>query len=235
MKPGGSEYNYEGGELPLFAHAGNWKKYVSRYLAPYIRGDVLEVGSGMGANIPYFMTSQTLSWTALEPDGNLLTVIPDLVEGTPITKKRGFLTTLPDGMLFDTILYIDVLEHIEDDAEELRMAVERLRPEGMVVVLSPAHNYLYSPFDKQVGHFRRYNKKLLLAAVPRHCELIACGYLDSCGFFCSLLNKLVLSQRYPTLEQILFWDRVVVRLSSLGDTLLFNRFGKSIFGIFSKK
>lgn len=54
---------------------------------------------------------------------------------------------LPPGELFDTLLYIDVLEHIPDDGAELARAAERLRPGGRVIVLSPVHQWLYSEFD----------------------------------------------------------------------------------------
>ena len=49
-----TEFAYIGQELEIFAQAVNWKRYFARYIAPYIRGDVLEVGAGIGANRQVF-------------------------------------------------------------------------------------------------------------------------------------------------------------------------------------
>lgn len=49
------------------------------------------------------------------------------------------------ALAFDTIIYIDVLEHIEDDREELNRAASHLRPGGHLIILSPAHQKLFTP------------------------------------------------------------------------------------------
>ena len=68
----------------------------------------------------------------------------------------------PDEM-FDTALYIDVLEHIEDDTAEVARVCRHLAPGGHLIVLVPAHQALYTPFDAAIGHFRRYTMRQLLA------------------------------------------------------------------------
>ena len=70
----------------------------------------------------------------------------------------GSLRTFSDSPCFDCILYIDVLEHIEDDRAQIDAAARLVRGGGHVVILSPAHHWLFSEFDKSIGHFRRYNK-----------------------------------------------------------------------------
>ena len=57
---------------------------------------------------------------------------------------------------FDTILYLSVLEHIEDDQKEILIALDKLEDKGHLIICVPAHNYMYSNFDKEIGHFRRY-------------------------------------------------------------------------------
>jgi hypothetical protein len=86
---------------------------------------------------------------------------------------------------FDTILFIDVLEHIEDDRAELTRCVPRLRPGGHLIVLAPAHNLLFSPFDRAIGHFRRYERRALVQAAPPSLSLIRACYLDSAGMLAS--------------------------------------------------
>lgn len=229
-EPRDNGYAYQGGELGLFSRATHWKRYFATRMAPYLRGRVLEVGSGIGTNTPYLREQgDTVSWVCLEPDADLLAATPAR-EG--VATCHGTLRSLPSAAVFDTILYIDVLEHIENDEQEIQAARAHLAPGGRVIILSPAHQKLFSEFDAQVGHFRRYDKNSL-SSVFRHgyvCELSV--YLDSAGYFLSLVNRLLLRQSMPTLGQVLFWDRVAVRISRLTDMVTGCRFGKSILAVY---
>ena len=60
---------------------------------------------------------------------------------------------------FDTILYMDVLEHIENDEKEINKALKQLNSGGYLIFFVPAYQFLYSDFDKAIGHIKRYNKK----------------------------------------------------------------------------
>ena len=222
------ELSYAGGELDIFAHAQRWKQYWSAQVTPYIAGDVLEVGAGIGANTPYLRSATQGRWVCLEPD-------PELLARLSETHPDSILGTLADvaDQRFDTILYIDVLEHIEDDASELKRATSLLRPGGRIIVLSPAHPWLFSPFDAAIGHFRRYNLAMLQEISPCPAERIF--YLDSVGLFASAANKLLLKQSMPTLGQIQTWDRWIVPISrGFADRTLGFRAGKTIVGVWKK-
>src|SRR5271170_6079486 len=138
-------YQYAGSELEIFEKAHNWKAYLRRSMQPYLCGSVLEVGAGLGANTRQFAALQFDSWTCLEPDKSLLEQIEpgDRRELIP-----GDISALDSSRLFDAILYIDVLEHIEDDSAELRRAAAHLSAGGTLIVLSPAHPFLFTPFDQ---------------------------------------------------------------------------------------
>jgi hypothetical protein len=135
---------------------------------------------------------------------------------------------------FDTILYVDVLEHIEDDRGELALAARLLKPGGHLVVLSPAHRWLYTAFDSVIGHHRRYTRADLRAITPTGLALVRLDYLDSVGLLASLGNRLLLRQALPTPGQIALWDRVLVRLSTRLDPLFGNRLGKSVLGVWRR-
>ena len=136
---------------------------------------------------------------------------------------------------FDSIIYIDVLEHIEHDAPEIQAAARHLKENGHLIVLSPAHQFLYTPFDKAIGHYRRYNKKSLSAVIPVELETVKLIYLDSIGAFASLANKIALQQSMPTLKQILLWDKKIVPVSTFLDPLIGYLAGKTIVGIWRKR
>jgi SAM-dependent methyltransferase len=223
--------DYVGGELELFAAAGNWKRYVGRVLRPFVGAKVLEVGAGIGSNTAYLSSAAVREWTSLEPDPGMARRIAEGVAAGELPRARvicGTTDKLGDDERFDTIFYLDVLEHIAEDRAELARAARHLTPGGALVVLAPAHQFLFSPFDTAVGHHRRYTRASLAALAPPDCRLAMSMMLDSVGFFASLANRLLLSSALPTPSQIAFWDKVLVTLSRSIDGLTFHRFGKTV-------
>lgn len=229
---------YVGQELDLFAQATRWKKYWSDRLRPYLGAEVLEVGAGLGVNTPLLYSPAQSRWMCLEPDPDLAARLRQncqaISDHERITVQSGIVADLPAEALFDTVLYIDVLEHIEDDAGELARAAEHLRPGGRIIVLSPAHMFLYSPFDRSIGHFRRYSRKSLSAAGRPPLALERLFLLDSAGMLASLANRLLLRQSLPTAKQIAFWNTYLLPISVIVDPWLGDSVGKTIIGIWKK-
>jgi SAM-dependent methyltransferase len=230
---------YAGGELELFREARNWKRYLRQQLSPHIRGDVLEVGAGIGGTTAILHGSACTSWTCLEPDAVLLTQLTSAVAslgdsaGRPPRAIAGTLGSLEAESRYDCILYVDVLEHIEHDRQELATAFAKLRAGGVLVVLSPAHQWLYTPFDAAIGHFRRYDRQSLCAVAPPG-ELVCLRYLDTVGIAASLGNRLLMRKSMPTAGQIRTWDQLMVPVSRVLDPLLAYRLGKSIVAVWRR-
>jgi SAM-dependent methyltransferase len=221
------ERAYEGGELGLFREAKRWKAYWSAFLAPWLRGDVLEIGAGIGTNTAQLFQAGH-RWTCVEPDPGFCEVLRGL--GLPIDVICGTSADLGDTR-YDTALYLDALEHIEDDAGELRRVAARLRPGGHLVVLAPAHQRLFSPFDRHVGHYRRYDAAMLRAIAPPGVDEVRVAYLDSAGLLASAANRLILAQSLPTPRQIATWDRWLVPVSTGLDPWLGHRVGKTVIAV----
>lgn len=231
-----SEDRYIGTELEIFAHAKNWKSYVRARVRPYLTGDVLEVGAGIGAATLGLNDGTARRWLCLEPDRTLAerleaTVVPSLPN---CEVAVGTLAALDAHALFDAILYMDVLEHIEDDSGELIRAAKHLRMNGCVVVVAPALPWLYSPFDAALGHYRRYTKDSLRAIAPPDFQEAECKYLDSVGVLASAGNRLLLRASDPRLGQILFWDRFLVPISRFADAAVAHSFGRSVLAVWRK-
>ncbi len=224
------KFKYAGSELELFEKARNWKAYWSAQIAEFVRGEVLEVGAGIGANTATLANLEFQRWTCLEPDAALAARIP-LPPGDRHETAVGTLTDLSPGAKFDAILYIDVLEHIADDRAEMARAAAHLNPRGAVIVLAPAHPFLFTPFDAAIGHFRRYTRASLRAAAPAHLRVEKLVYLDAAGMLASAGNRLLLQRSMPTERQILTWDRLLVPISRRIDPLFSGRLGKSVLGI----
>ena len=229
---------YVGSELELFAHAKNWKAYWSGLLAGFLGRRVLDVGAGLGATAMVFANREFDRYLALEPDAGLAASMQS--EGARAMLPRTFEVrcgtseSLLPADCFDTILYVDVLEHIADDRGELARVAAHLRPGGSIIVLAPAHQWLFTPFDQSVGHVRRYNKRTLLAAVPDGFRVQRLSYVDSVGMAASLGNRLVLRSAMPTRAQIALWDGWMVPVSARIDRLFGYSLGKSIIGVFRK-
>jgi protein-L-isoaspartate O-methyltransferase len=234
-----SQLSYVGQELDVFAQATRWKRYWSSCLRPFLTGDVLEVGAGIGANTPILAPHLARSWICLEPDPDLAQRAAAALAGDPSTAQCqvlvGTTQTVQEDLRFDTILYIDVLEHIEHDKAELERAATLLNKGGNLIVLTPAHQWLYTAFDESIGHFRRYDRASLTACGPQACKLRQLWYLDSVGLLASCGNRFLLHQAMPELCQILFWDRYLLPCSTLTDRVLFHRAGKSILAVWTKK
>src|SRR6188768_3841022 len=118
--------NYQGEELELFQHATNWKEYFSRYLHPYLKGTVLEVGAGIGATTPFLCQGRQKKWVCMEPDAELFRELQKKIERKTFPSccwaAKGTLNNLTPEDQFTGIAYIDVIEHIEDDRRELKKA-----------------------------------------------------------------------------------------------------------------
>lgn len=233
-----TNYSYIGSELELFSRASNWKAYYSNFVQKNLGSEVLEVGAGIGATTEFLCKGKQSRWVCLEPDPVLAKMLHASINSKHLPKccemKIGTLSNLSSKEKFDSIIYIDVLEHIRDDKTEIRLAAKHLRNGGTLVVLAPAHQWLFTPFDQAIGHYRRYNKNTLLAIIPNNFERVSLLYLDSIGLIASLGNRFVLNSKMPTKQQIALWDKMMIPGSRILDPLLQYSVGKTVLGIWQK-
>lgn len=234
-----TNYKYPGKELQLFETATNWKNYFASHISAFLKGRVLEAGAGIGGTTLLLNKDKEDSWVLLEPDETMRQVLQQKIKDKVLPSNckaiQGTLNSLDKNDKFDCIIYIDVLEHIEADAAEIKKATDHLAQGGHLIILSPAYQFLFSPFDKAIGHYRRYNRKTLSAIQPASLIRKKVIYLDSVGFFASLLNKIVLRQSYPAKRQVQFWDQWMVPVSKITDRIFFYSFGKSILAVWKKQ
>lgn len=231
-----SDPAYRGRELDVFEKAIRWKAYFGARLEPYLGRDVLEVGAGLGATTRALCDGSQRRWTCLEPDPGLAERLGRALAERTLPAccelRQGTSASIREPASYDSVLYIDVLEHIKEDTAEVERSASLLRPGGHVIVLAPAHPWLFTPFDAAIGHERRYTRTTLRAAIPRELTTTELIYMDAVGLLASLGNRLLLRRADPTESQILFWDRVLVPLSRWVDPLTARRLGKSVLGIF---
>jgi len=135
---------------------------------------------------------------------------------------------------FDSILYLHVLEHIEDDLKELKNAIQKLNSRGHIIIMVPAHQKVYSNLDKAVGHFRRYEKGFFkedLAGLNRT-KLIS---IDAIGYFLYYFNRLFFKKEvFPSKTKIFLWDKFFTPITILCDFILRYKFGKCFIAVYKK-
>jgi hypothetical protein len=230
---GMSDFQYMGSELEIFSHARHWKSYVHSQLRPYLIGDVLEVGAGIGGTTRA-LNNGAQRWVCLEPDPAFAKKISSLPDLRNCEVVVGMLPDLGPQEAFDSILYIDVLEHIKEDKAELVLAAQHLKANGVIVVLAPAFPWLYTPFDAAIGHFRRYTRNSLRAVAPQGLREEKCIYLDAFGILASAGNLVLLRASKASARQMRFWDNCLVPISRFMDRVLAFSVGRSVLAIWRK-
>ncbi len=147
--------------LESMSQAVWYNQWTLKKFVQYLKGDILEVGCGIGnftqALIPFGkvfaidIDKEHISQTQRLLGERAEVGLGDIESGSLFFKKR-----------FDTILCINVLEHIKDDKKSLNNMHSLLKKGGYLILLVPAHKFLYGAIDKSIGHFRRYEKKELI-------------------------------------------------------------------------
>jgi 2-polyprenyl-3-methyl-5-hydroxy-6-metoxy-1,4-benzoquinol methylase len=235
-----SEFHYVGNELELFSAATVWKGYFCGLIAPFLGADVLEVGAGLGGTTRLFgsLGVPRSRWVCLEPDAEMVRTLSLKIEQGDLPgycqPRMGTLEDVSTTEQFSAILYIDVLEHIFEDRAEVQKAACLLKPGGRLIVLAPAHPWLFSPFDRAIGHYRRYTRSSLRDLRADGLVEELARYLDAAGMLASSANRLLLRQSMPSPGQIAFWDRVLVRMSRVVDRVLGYSIGKSVLFIWRR-
>tara|TARA_Y100000816_G_scaffold36634_1_gene23318 strand:+ start:1943 stop:2629 length:687 start_codon:yes stop_codon:yes gene_type:complete len=223
---------YEGWELEYFDLASNFRDYQFQLIKNSIKGHVAEIGPGNG------VIAQKYQFYAkkveLYETSNLL--FKNLNKKFKSNKKiKIFNKTLKSKKTYNTIIYLDVIEHIKKDKSEIINALNHLKKNGTLIINVPAFSFLYSKFDKDVGHFRRYNKKdfkIILKDIKNISYTMK--YYDSIGFMLSLLNKFFSGKKSKFMKsKILFWNSMIL-VSKVIDKITCNLFGKSLLLLIKK-
>tara|TARA_B100000686_G_C16564399_1_gene849520 strand:+ start:135 stop:869 length:735 start_codon:yes stop_codon:yes gene_type:complete len=97
------------------------------------------------------------------------------------------LDEITNNIFFDLIIASDVIEHINDDSKIIEFLSSILKNDGNILITVPAYNFLYTERDKVLGHFRRYNKKLLIEKTKKYFKTLKISYYNFFLFFLSLV------------------------------------------------
>jgi SAM-dependent methyltransferase len=151
--------------LNQIAELDRYNHWVYESVSHALGRRVLEVGSGTG-NITQFLCAEGREVTATDVVPSYRNELERMFNAHPNVRVGKFDLTAkaPDEFVadpFDSVVCLNVLEHIEDDLFALAQMRNSLAPGGNLALLVPAHQFLYGAFDHALGHFRRYGKREL--------------------------------------------------------------------------
>lgn len=157
--------------LNQLAKLDRYNYWLYEQIASALGRRILEVGAGTG-NITQFLCADDRAVLATDVVPSYRRELQHLFSHNPQVRVGQFDLTAaaPTELVaegFDSVVCLNVLEHIEDDLFALAQMREVLAPGGRLALLVPAHRFLYGEFDRAVGHFRRYEKRELSAKLKQ--------------------------------------------------------------------
>lgn len=224
--------NYPVEATEKFDNAKFHRRYCLSFVKKFINGKILEIGAGCGSFTKDYIKSKN-EITLTETDRKNFSDLKQIFKNNRNVKVSDK-TIYNENGYFDTILYLHVLEHIQNDVGEIKEVFKKLNRNGHLIIMVPAHQKLYSKFDKSIGHYRRYEREFFKTELEglKRVKLLS---LDSMGLMLYSLNKVFFEEEnFPSNLKIFIWDKVFTPITIVIDFLTNYRFGKCIVAVYKK-
>ncbi|HZX55820.1 MAG TPA: class I SAM-dependent methyltransferase [Ilumatobacteraceae bacterium] len=205
-----------------------YSAWIIDLIGPHINGRILEVGAGRGTYSTFLADHGHL--TALEPSAANGAVLRERLKDHP---NAVVVTAELDGTAapgsYDTVVLLNVLEHIADDHRALNDIYEALAPGGKMVLWVPAFESLYGKFDQRIGHYRRYRRKELLGLVHKvGFQQVTVRYANLPGFFAWWLIVRELGRSPSSGRLLTTYDRFLIPVISRVERYIRPPIGQSL-------
>lgn len=212
-----------------------YRRYQFELISPHCGRSVLEVGAGVGEFAAQFSSLDRLVVTDVDPDA-VEVMRRRFADRPEVEVRRLDLDAGPEvGAPLETVLSINVLEHIQDDAGALRSLAAVLVPGGSVVLWVPGYQRLYGEFDRKVGHFRRYTPATLSDAVRRAgLEVESVKPVNLLGGIAWWLAVRKGGTGAPNPKLVALYDRFVVPVTRALERVVRVPFGQSVLCVARK-
>ena len=229
--------------LASIAAAGAFNRWMYDSIKKYCQEPVLEIGSGIGNISRFFIEDGArIMLSDLRPQycdllsekfskhGNLIGIQPiDLVASSFDNNYREHLGK------FRSVFALNVLEHIENESLAVQNLKKLLKPGGTLVILVPSYQWLFSRFDEELGHYRRYTKTRLTAVFEKNGFTVnRSWYFNSVGIAGWWLFGKVLKRKQVQEGQMKLYN-VLVPIIKLADIVIGRTFGLSVIAVGTAK
>ena len=233
---------YPGKDLEAMDFAVAYHTWILDLIKPYLGKNIVEVGAGTGSFSTLLLETQPDSLSVVEPSAMFDVLSAKFGSRDGPTKVRLFHDLFSNAAYNirkdgppDSILYVNVLEHIEDDIGELRIVHETLAKVGKVILFVPALPLLFSRHDRQIGHFRRYRRSEL----KEKCEAagfktLMLRWFDLTGVLPWLVKFRMLGSMKVEPGAVQLYDRLAVPLIRPIENRIPPPFGKNLLLVAEK-
>ncbi len=195
-------------EFAALNQAANYRRALLDEFAAHLRGSVVEVGAGVGQFSRLLEDQPEISrLLCVEPDPRFIGPLRAGLRRAEV--REGASETIPAGEGWDAVVCVNVLEHIEKDASELARYHRLLAPRGGTLCLFvPARPEIFSPLDRDFGHFRRYTRPGLRARLEgAGFQVRRLRYYNLAGYFAWWLSFCLLKKRQFNPGAVRTFDR----------------------------
>lgn len=204
---------YSGTELDAMAQARNYCRWILDFFVPYLGQKVIEIGAGSGTFSQLLLSSGRASELVLfEPGANLFPLLQQRFAHDPRVHVRS--GSFDPSVLeepADSVVLVNVLEHILDDDALLLQVRQSLCPGGRVLLFVPALEWNYGSLDKAFEHHRRYSKRILRKKLERAgFRVERARYVNFLGIASWFFAGRVLRQRTLKPRQVRWYDRWII-------------------------
>jgi len=218
--------------LGALEEADNYADWIYRLIRPYLGKRVLEIGAGHGELTERLRRGSHV--TATDLSKRCVDELARRFAGCDeVEVLQGDVAALGSNAgKFDSVVLVNVLEHIEDDEGALADLRDLLEPGGRLCVFVPAFDGLYSDFDRQIGHRRRYRRSHLVSTFDRAgLEIVDARYVNTVGALAWWVLARQLGQVPTQRWSVKVYDRFVVPLIRRLEEDREPRFGQSLLVI----
>jgi SAM-dependent methyltransferase len=240
-----SAFAYPGRELEAMSEASNYHRWILEVFAPYLGRHLVEVGAGLGSFSELILSRHACETLSLvEPSGEMYQQLVARARSLPATPRvLTYHANFPQAAPLisathplDSVLYVNVLEHIADDEAELDAIHNALSDHGRLFLFVPALRWLYGAFDERVGHVRRYTKAELETKLRRAgFQPIVSRYFDLPGVAPWWIKYRLLKSATMDPGAVRFYDRYVVPVARRVESLINPPVGKNVIVIAEKR
>jgi SAM-dependent methyltransferase len=200
--------------LRQMAHARRFNRWMADTIAPFLSGDILEIGAGIG-NLTEFISAGRNRYVATDTQTAELAELEARFGENPNLEVSLCNASDPKDFIplresFDTVVCLNVLEHIEDDETTLRNIYDALRAPGKAIVLVPQGPTAFGSLDEVLEHKRRYSERELqrkMTAAGFHVEIML--RFNRATYPGWVLNSRMLRRRTLSDVQLSIFDRLV--------------------------
>lgn len=226
-----TDFTYDGKDLEIMGAAKNYNNWILSIFRPFLGKNLAEVGAGTGNFSEVLLKEPIDELVAVEPCTLVHAVLQNRLASDKRASTRNDIfskVSVDYGEHFDSILYINVLEHVEDDLVELETVYRALRPGGHACIFVPALPWLYSSHDAHIGHYRRYTKRELENRVrAAGFEIVRTRYFDSPGILPWLVYVKWMGKT-PGAGDISLYDSFVVPIARAIESFITPPIGKNL-------